>query len=164
MLTFGALHTGIVYTFGALLVTAAVHDSRFFLIPNWLCLVVALIFPIYATTSSTPVLWPVSLATAGVVLIFGLIAFARGWLGGGDVKLLAAVSLWAGLSGLSTLFIVMTVAGGALTMFVVTLTWARSLFHLSPVGAASPAATIRIPYGIAIAAGGLALIPQLLSV
>ena len=47
---------------------------------------------------------------------FGLLAFARGWLGGGDVKLMTAIAAWTGITGLPLLFIAVSVAGGGLAL------------------------------------------------
>src|SRR3546814_1397676 len=55
---------------------------------------------------------------AAIVLGLGILAFARGWFGGGDVKMLAAVSLWAGPAHLSLLLLVTALAGGLLSLII----------------------------------------------
>ena len=44
--------------------------------------------------------------------------FARGWLGGGDVKLLSAATLWAGAPQTLGLLVVTGILGGALALIL----------------------------------------------
>ena len=134
-----------------LLVVAAVIDVRTFTISNRLNLTVALLAPLYWLTVGLP-LWPeaaIQLAVAAAV--FGLLAgaFYIGMMGGGDVKLAAAVSLW--LSPASTLLflVLMSLAGGVLTLGVMVAHRMRS----------RPGKP-EIPYGVAITFGGLAILAQ----
>lgn len=90
---------------------------------------------------------------AGVFAV-GAAAFAAGALGGGDVKLLSAASLFAGPTLLVDLLLIASMAGGAMAI---------ALLAGVPVGPTlvQPDATARtrlrsaLPYGPAIAAGGL---------
>src|SRR3712207_6818335 len=81
---------------GALLMIAAVGDARRFVIPNWLCATVAaLSLPYWWASGGT--LWPgyalqIGLAAAALAALAAL--FAAGLMGGGDVKLIAALALW----------------------------------------------------------------------
>jgi prepilin peptidase CpaA len=70
-------------------------------------------------------------------------------MGGGDVKLAAALALW--FSPLSTLkfLVLMSLAGGVLTLVVL-------LIHRMHKKQGRP----EIPYGVAIAFGGLAILTQ----
>ena len=85
------------------------------------------------------------------VLFLGVLAaaFYAGMMGGGDVKLAAALALW--FSPLSTLrfLIFMSIAGGVLTLVVVGL-------HRFRKKAGKP----QVPYGVAIAVGGLIILIQ----
>jgi hypothetical protein len=81
---------------GIILVIAAVIDVRTFTISNWLNLCVALLAPVYWWSVSLP-LWPdapVQLAAAAIVFVILAGAFHFGMMGGGDVKLAAALALW----------------------------------------------------------------------
>ena len=64
-------------------------------IPNWIVAAIALLWLPYAL-HSFPAPMPGSLATAAAVLALGMVVWRLGWLGGGDVKLIAALTLWAG--------------------------------------------------------------------
>ena len=145
--------------FVALLFRAAFGDFRHYVIPNRLNLAIAALYVPYALVapSADPV-W--SLAVAVVVLGLGIVAFGLGWFGGGDVKLLAAVSLWAGPTHLSLLLLVTAIAGGVVALAVLCRPLVQRL-------SAGPAATLTVsrdvPYGIAISVGGIAVASQLLA-
>ena len=134
-----------------LLVIAAVIDVRTFTISNRLNLTVALLAPLYWWSVGLP-LWPgVAIQLAVAAAVFGLfaIAFFVGMLGGGDVKLAAAISLW--FSTLMTLrfLVFMSIAGGVLTLVVL----ARHRMLKKP-------GRPEVPYGVAIAIGALAILTQ----
>ncbi len=83
-------------TAGAL-IWAASNDLRYYLIPNRIPVLIALAYAVIAFT--LPLTFVVGGFLTGLaVLAVGTLVFARGWMGGGDVKLLAAVTLWAGPS------------------------------------------------------------------
>lgn len=89
-------------------------------------------------------LWPDIMLQIGVAaILFGLfaIAFAFNAMGGGDVKLIAALALWLKLVPLAQLLVVMALAGGVLTLFML----AR---HRWLKAEGRP----EIPYGVAIVA------------
>ena len=95
-----------------------------------------------------------------LVLTFGLFAF--GWFGGGDAKLAAATALWMGWGNLTDYLLISTLAGGALTLLL--LSWRRwpmppQVLAQAWIARLHDSAT-GVPYGIALAAAGLALFPQ----
>jgi len=134
-----------------LLLVAAVVDVRTFTISNRLNLTVALLAPLFWWSIAMP-LWPnaaVQIAIAAAVFGLFAIAFFAGLMGGGDVKLAAALALW--FSPLTTLrfLVLMSIAGGVLTLLVVAV-------HRLRKKEGRP----EIPYGVAIAFGGLAILTQ----
>src|SRR5918998_1553331 len=135
----------------ALLIAASVFDLRSRTIPNSLNLAIALLaVPFWWATGLS--LWPdaaLQLAVAGGV--FGLFAlvFALGGMGGGDVKLVAAVALWLPFEAVIVLLVLMSLAGGLLTIAM-----------LIRKRLARKEGQLEIPYGVAIAFGGLWLIGQ----
>jgi len=147
----GAFTDLLLLVLAAILIFAAVVDVRTFTISNRLNLTVALLAPVYwASVALSP--WPgiaVQLAAAALVFVLMAGAFYAGMMGGGDVKLAAAVALW--LSPLATLhFLVLTsLAGGVLTLVVLAA-------HRARKREGRP----EIPYGVAIAIGGLAILTQ----
>jgi prepilin peptidase CpaA len=135
----------------ALLLAAAVCDIRKREIPHWTVIAIALLaIPFWLSEGLA--FWPGMAIQLGVALIvFAIFAamFAFGWMGGGDVKLLAALALWLPWQALIFLLLIMSFAGGALTLGMVL--WSKLKRH----GAAP-----EIPYGVAIAFAGLWLIGE----
>jgi prepilin peptidase CpaA len=135
----------------AILVVAAVIDVRTFTISNRLNATVALCAPLYwLSISLTP--WPgmaIQLAAGIAVFVVLAGAFFAGMMGGGDVKLAAALALWFSPAGTVKFLVLMSVAGGVLTLGV--LAW-----HRCKRREGRP----EIPYGVAIAFGGLAILTQ----
>lgn len=143
--------------FCLVLVLAAVSDLRRLTIPNTLVLATIGLWLVFAIASPS-LSWNVLLAVAcslGVVAL-GLPLFARGIVGGGDVKLIAAVALWAGPSELLPFLFHTAIAGG-----VLTLAWLFSAplrYALNRVGLqVELQASRQVPYAVAIATGGLLL-------
>jgi prepilin peptidase CpaA len=134
-----------------LLVVAAVIDVRTFTISNRLNAAVALLAPLYWFSIGLP-LWPdvaIQLALGLGVFILLAAAFYAGLMGGGDVKLAAALTLWFSPASTMKFLVLMSLAGGVLTLIVVVIQRARRREGRP-----------EIPYGVAIAFGGLAILAQ----
>jgi prepilin peptidase CpaA len=147
-----------------LLLAAAISDVRGYRIPNLFSLNIALLFPVYGLLSGQPVAWGAHGFTMLGCLAVGLPLFALKLAGGGDVKLLTALALWAGPGQIAPLLLITAVLGGVLALGAVGLTILRQpalLYGLRTVGLA-PFRSIKLPYGVAIAGGGLAILAPLL--
>ena len=135
----------------AILVVAAVIDVRTFTSSNRLNATVALLAPVYwLSTALSP--WPdMAVQVAAGATVFALLAcaFYAGMMGGGDVKLAAALALWFSPAGTVRFLVLMSIAGGVLTLGI--LVW-----HRAKKREGRP----EIPYGVAIAFGGLAILAQ----
>ena len=134
-----------------LLVVAAVIDVRTFTISNKLNLTVALLAPLYWLSVSLPI-WPnaaIQLALGAGVFALLAGAFFAGMMGGGDVKLAAALALWFSPASTLKFLVLMSIAGGVLTLLVVAA-------HRIRAREGRPES----PYGVAIAFGGLAILTQ----
>lgn len=129
-----------------LLLAAAVSDLRSRTISNMLNGVIALAaLPLWWLAGQA--LWPdlaLQIAAAfGIFLIFfGMFAF--GIMGGGDVKMIAAIMLWVPLPMMLPTLTVMALAGGALSAFMLILSKIKKSNN-----------RIEVPYGVAIAVAGL---------
>ena len=142
-----------------ILVVAAIIDVRTFTISNWLNAAVALLAPVYWWSIGLP-LWPdaaLQVAVAAGVFLLLAATFYMGMMGGGDVKLAAAIALW--FQPVTTLkFLVITsLAGGVLTLIVLTLHKKRAN---PPADGDAPPERPEVPYGVAIAAGALWILAQ----
>lgn len=147
-----------------LLAVAVATDVRDLRIPNFVPLFVALLFVPAALLSPGPVHWASHLAAAAISLVVGVGLFAWGKLGGGDVKLIAAVALWQGLKLLPAFVLLIGIVGGIAAVLCLLLRWAGLGRFLAARGADLVAlrAGADIPYAVAIAgaAGLLLLVPQ----
>jgi prepilin peptidase CpaA len=151
--------------FPALLACAALYDLTTMTIPNWLTLALAAAFmpvALYAGFDLSLVCWHL-LAGAGVLgVCFAL--FALGWIGGGDAKLAAAIAIWVGPSTpLLEWALLAAVFGGVLTLVLVA---GRQLPLMPIIARYDWLARLHhpktgVPYGIALAAGGLTVYPSL---
>lgn len=150
------------------LIALAVHEDVAALrIPNRISLAIAALYPAYAVATGVPaVSVAAAVGVAALVFVVGTVLFGFRLIGGGDVKLMAAVSLWAGAAGVPAFLITTTLAGGAIAL----LMSGRRRFALAAILTACGADEARerllgahIPYAVAIAAGTyLAVLPGLL--
>ena len=135
----------------SILVAAAVTDWRSRIISNRLNAAIALLaIPFW--WASDLALWPgIGLQLAMAAAIFAVLAlmFSLGLMGGGDVKMAAAIALWLPPLTMFKLLLIMSLAGGVLTLAL-----------LIPHRIARSAGNPEIPYGIAIAFAGLWLIGE----
>ena len=135
----------------ALLVWVAVFDVRTYTISDRVNAAIALLAPAYWWAAGVP-LWPDAAIQLGVaVLVFLLFAgaFYLNAMGGGDVKLAAALALWFAPYDTLRLIVIMSIVGGLLTLAVVGI-------HRAGKKDGRP----EVPYGVAIAAAGLWLLAQ----
>lgn len=151
------------FLFPFLMALAAVSDLFTMRISNKLILVLIAGFAVVALLMGLPLdQLGMHLGVGVAVLLVTLVLFSLGWIGGGDAKLAAAISLWLGL-GLTLPFLVYAALfGGILTLIVLgmralplpqplaTVGWVQRLHN----------ANNGVPYGIALAIGGLVVYGQ----
>ncbi len=138
-------------TLAAKLVWAAVTDLRARIIPNPLNAAIALLAPLYWWSMGLSP-WPDMAVQLGLCLaVFAVFAalFALGAMGGGDVKMLAAIALWLPAGALVSLLVLMALLGGVLTIVTV---WHHKATRR--IGA------VEVPYGVAISLAGLWVIGE----
>ena len=144
-------------------VAAGVRDLTTMTIPNWMSLVLAALFLPAALVVGLG--WPEILIHLGIgvaALVIGVGLFALRVLGGGDAKLLAALSLWMGLDGVLLLVLWTAIIGGG---FSLALILARARFAAwAPTAPGWIGRLLAqggdIPYGVAIAGGALLAWPH----
>jgi prepilin peptidase CpaA len=132
------------------LLFAAFTDLRSRQISNRLNAAIALGAPLFWWASGLSfgdIAWQVGVALVSLIVLAGF--FALRWMGGGDVKLLAALALWVQPALFLQLIIAMAIIGGALTL-------AFGAWHITR----RERDRLAIPYGVAIAAAALLVIGQ----
>lgn len=97
------------------------------------------------------------LAAFALVFAISLLLFYFNAMGGGDVKFLAATSLWVGLSGLPSFLVIVALLGGVVSLLLLAIRlFTRRLATASIPASLRPGQPV--PYGVAI--GGAALVLQ----
>lgn len=151
--------------FPSLMIFAALSDLFTMTIPNRVSLIlVGLYFPIafYLNVPIETILWHVGCGVAVLLLTFLL--FHLQWIGGGDAKLAASTALWLGWAHLLDYGVVASIAGGLLTVLIIELRRHDLPKKILSVGFIARLADQKagVPYGIALAVGGLLVYPQTL--
>jgi prepilin peptidase CpaA len=131
-------------------------------ISNRVCLSILALFGVFAALTAMPLALVGWHLLAGlIVLIISFTLFATGWIGGGDAKLVAAISVWIGFGQLWEYIAISSVIGGFLTMAILAM---RA--HPLPAFAAKQNWVIRlhdkksgVPYGIALGLTALIIWP-----
>lgn len=147
---------------GTAIMAGAIYDATTLTIPNWISLILLALFPVIAISAGLS--WAEASIHAGVgvaALAVGIALFAGGFVGGGDAKLFAAVSLYIGAAWFGMYVFAVALAGGVLACVLLAIRWLAAhgggaylswLQHLAKRDAG-------IPYGVAIAAGALFVLP-----
>jgi prepilin peptidase CpaA len=127
-------------------------------IPNSIALLLAGCFFVFAAAGglSSPQLFAHAVC-ALAVLAGGFYLYSQSLIGGGDAKLLASLALWSGFENILQLLAWVSLAGGGLSLAWLLVYSVRARFGLAP------ARLPGIPYGAAIAAGALIVLPDWLA-
>lgn len=134
-----------------LLAAAAITDIRSRIISNHLNIAIAVLAPLYWLASGIPA-WPdMAIQLALGIGTFGIFAllFAFGLMGGGDVKLLAAIALWFPWQAMGLLLVIMALLGGVVTAITV-------IHHRMTSRLGRP----EVPYGVAISLAAMWMVGE----
>lgn len=149
--------------FPAALLIAAANDLYEFKIPNWISLTLICAYPVAGVAvSAAPQVMIEGFIIGAAALTVGFALFALRVVGGGDAKLLAATAPWLGAMAIGSFLFYTAIAGLVLTLAMLAF---RKL-PILPVYAHAPwllrlhDRKNELPYGVAIAAGGLVSFSQ----
>jgi prepilin peptidase CpaA len=150
-----SLHTIVLIALYLVLVFAALSDVWKLRIPNLFPAAVILLFPVWMYSCGwNAQLWQNAVVFIGTFL-GGLFLFSRGWLGGGDVKLMTAIALWFDFKGAAALYLWMGIGGGLLAIAFIVLRRMLPAGLTQSTNVPSLKARGPIPYGLAISAGAI---------
>ena len=150
-----SLHIATIAIAASIFVAAAINDAYTYRIPNYMCGLLLVLFPLFIATAPRMYDWHQHVMVFSLVAASGFAMFMGNMAGAGDIKLLGVASLWAGPHLIAVLLVVTAVAGGLESIVMAILTHWR---HRNTTEEAPAYAKIPIPYGIAIATGGLAML------
>jgi prepilin peptidase CpaA len=171
------VHHWSIWMLSIVLVVAAVIDGWKLRVPNWITFPLILCGWVYgfAAAGWGGLGWSLLGTAVGLMLL--LPAYAIGGMGAGDVKLMAGIGAWIGVSSMADLlcaFCVSAILGGFIAIGMVL--WQRSWQHhflqfftisteiveirdpnvLSTIAAKRKSSMLLLPYGIPIAIGTIA--------
>jgi prepilin peptidase CpaA len=151
-----------------LLIAGACTDLLWLKIPNVLVGLLVLAFAAAVALSDREISMISQIVPAMILLVGGAALFYFGMLGGGDAKFLAAASLFVGLEAMTGFLFWLALWGAVVTLFFILarrpIVWAFS--RLSAVSGRklfvphSIAERGNVPYGVAITAATLAVLPR----
>ncbi len=144
--------------FAGLIFSAAISDILRFRIPNRVSIAIVLLYPAYLLSASQPVDWLLAIGVAVACLIVGVVLFSMKACGAGDAKLFAAAALWAGPELILPFGLYTSLAGGVMVLFMWLqhrLARAPSVSMVLHTDADVGFSKQPMPYGAAIAVGGL---------
>jgi prepilin peptidase CpaA len=157
------LEVAVLTVFPAAVVFAGAMDLFTMTIPNRISLAMVVGFVVLAPLAGLGLGDMAYHAGAGLfVLAVGVLLFIPGWIGGGDAKLAAVISLWLGAEHILPYVLATSIFGGVLTLTVLRF---RSMpmpaFCLSmPCVVQLHEPKNGVPYGIAIAVAALVIFPN----
>ena len=147
--------------FVACLCYAMWSDAVTFKIPNVVSIILIVTFAAFAVLQLDVVTTAQHAGVALAVFVVAFLFYALGWMGAGDVKLIGAVSLWAGPGVIASFLIVMAMlgAGVAIVLLVVRsngAVWRGWAGRWPVVGRLLDIAEAgKVPYGIPIGLAAL---------
>jgi prepilin peptidase CpaA len=150
--------------FVALLLWAMLSDLARFQIPNSVPIGLVLGFALAAVLAGLP--WDQAARHVAVAMAMFLVGAALHFtvtFGAGDVKLIAAVSLWFGWPLVLPLVLAIAVAGGLVTLTLLLfrrISMPRGLLQPAWISALHQRHG-HVPYGVAIGLGALVLLPRI---
>lgn len=163
--------------FAFLVLFGALSDLSRFRIPNWVSYSLVLLFAVqtFLIWLATPYmpslgfrlpLWAFNILIALVVFAVAVVFWKLKYIGGGDVKYLAATSLWMGLQGSAVFIVLLTVLTLVMALVLKLLGNWGFLVHGSrlPVFAKNLFSKVennQLPYGFPIGIAALLMIPTI---
>ena len=159
-----AVHVIAVAVFFAAMLHGAATDLARYEISDWTSIAIVVAYPFATWAAGLGFIdCLIGAAVGALCLMVGIGLFALNMFGGGDVKLMAAGSIWAGWGGLPSYLFLIALAGGVLSLFLLIfrrLPLPRRLEAIGWIESVHKGGK-NVPYGVAITFGALFLLPTL---
>jgi prepilin peptidase CpaA len=139
----------------ALFIVVAYSDVKTFRIPNSLVVAVAWLGVTRLIVIGDPHVAFYTVGASVALLIVGFVLFAQGFIGGGDAKLITAAALLVGYNDLLSFLIFMGICGALISLAALAIHRFLPLYAGPRLTVLSPRVRLAVPYGVAIAAGGI---------
>lgn len=145
----------------AMAIVAGLQDLTSMKIRNWISVAIVVgFFPAALLLGLSPVAVAIHAGIGVLALAVTIGLFALGQMGGGDAKLIAAISLWFGLTAGVFLLWTALIGGGFALLILVARARGQALLAVAPPWVTELLTPKnRIPYGVAIAGGALVAYP-----
>lgn len=158
------IEAAILVIFPLCVAMAGFTDMLTMKIPNRISIVLAVSFLIIAPfTGMSLAMFGIHVGSALLVFIGCFVLWNFGYMGGGDVKVIAAASLWYGFNIDLVAFLMITgIYGGFLAITILSMRAWQNTLIVFPIPIPSHFITDRagIPYGIAIAVAAFSTFPD----
>ncbi len=163
MITAPTIALAAILLFVAFMVAAGLMDLFTMTIRNTLVVAMLVLYAALAPLAGLGVAAiGASVVVAVLVFVGGLLCFSFGWIGGGDAKLAVSTVLWLGAEQAFSYLMATALFGGLLTLIILA-------FRLIPLPAGLAGQiwlqrlhgkSTGVPYGVAMALGGLVVLPN----
>ncbi|KGJ91195.1 prepilin peptidase [Colwellia psychrerythraea] len=156
MFTITVIITCLHYLVAGLLVKASYLDWRYRQLPNWLSLLVlvsgmSVLLLQQLLVSAQFYDFSLRMITAFLIIVAALPVYYLGGLAAGDIKFIAALSVWFEFEQLKIFLLLTTLVGGLLALIIIGYNVSLNLFNSRDKG--NKTTIITVPYGIAISLG-----------
>jgi prepilin peptidase CpaA len=144
--------------FVSLVLVAAASDIAMYRIPNIVVLMIIALYPIYVIVAPGEQEWLWSLGIFALTIAVGIPLAHFRIFGGGDMKLLAVILLWAGPALAPPALVLSMVAGGLIAILMLTKVRFVIAGALASIGRESLGKMFlakNMPYGVGLAFGGV---------
>ena len=140
-----------------MLLAVVYFDVTKFIIPNKLNLAFIALYPVFVLLAPVEVQWPMAIVVMLCFFVGGILLFMTNIMGGGDIKLMIALSLWIGWNPneLAGFGMWVALSGGVLAIFLIIVRLIMRVKNRSAEKQQALPKVLRmhepIPYGLAIA-------------
>ena len=138
-----------------LFVVAAYDDIKTLRIPNALVIAVAILGVLRLIVIGDLSVALYTMGASVILFIATFLLFWRGLVGGGDAKMITAAALLVGYHDLFPFLVLMSICGALVSLAVLVIHKYLPLWLGPRLAMLVPTARLAVPYGVAIAVGGI---------